>query len=293
MKLRNMFIKVFAVLLTAILFASCVTREDDDIDVITFNIRLDTPYDSINAWPNRAPLVAGFINDQVPDLLGMQEVLWHQYRYLDSALIGYGSVAAGRDDGMQQGEACPVFYRLGRFSPVASGTFWLSSTPDVPGSVGWGAALTRIATWVRLYDKTVKDTLLYMNTHFDHISDSARLMSSGVLLGKLKELAGENDFVITGDFNALPGSLAIGRMKEGNFAVDAYEISETAPAGESHTFNGWRDGQGEGRIDYIFVRSGMKVLSHETFRIIEDGVFISDHWPVKARVTYSTMAQPQ
>ncbi|MCK7540963.1 MAG: hypothetical protein MZV63_63770 [Marinilabiliales bacterium] len=67
---------------------------------------------------------------------------------------------------------------------LASGTFWLSATPDVPGSVGWGAALTRIATWVRLYDKTVKDTLLYMNTHFDHISDSARVMSSGVLLGE-------------------------------------------------------------------------------------------------------------
>jgi endonuclease/exonuclease/phosphatase family metal-dependent hydrolase len=279
-----MFRNVFAVLLAAILFASCVTQEDSDIDVITFNIRLDTPFDSINAWPNRAPLVAGFINDQIPDLLGMQEVLWHQYRYLDSALVGYGSVAAGRDDGMQLGEACPVFYRLGRFSPIASGTFWLSSSPDVPGSVGWGAALTRIATWVRLYDKTVKDTLLYINTHFDHISDSARVMSSGVLLEKLKELAGDNNFVITGDFNALPGSLAITRMTEEGYAVDSYTISETHPAGETYTFNGWKDTAGDNRIDYIFIRNGMKVLSHETFRIIENGVFISDHWPVKARV---------
>src|SRR5674476_965985 len=222
MKLKNMFRNIFAVLLTAILFISCAGEESIEIDVITFNIRFDNPGDSINAWPNRAPLVAGFINDQIPDLLGMQEVLWHQYRYLDSALVGYGSVAAGRDDGMQQGEACPVFYRLGRFSPVASGTFWLSATPDVPGSVGWGAALTRIATWVRLYDKTVKDTLLYLNTHFDHISDSARVMSSGVLLEKLQELAGDNNFVITGDFNALPGSLAITRMTEGGYAVDSY-----------------------------------------------------------------------
>ncbi len=273
-------------ILLSILLVSCRTEESSDIDVITFNIRLDTPRDSINAWPNRAPLVTGFINDQIPDLLGMQEVLWHQYRYLDSALIGYGSVAAGRDDGMHQGEACPVFYRLGRFSPVASGTFWLSATPEVPGSVGWGAALTRIATWVRLYDKTMKDTLLYMNTHFDHISDSARVMSSGVLLEKLRELAGDNNFVITGDFNAPPESLAIARMTEGEYAVDSYTVSETPPAGETYTFNGWKDTAGEGRIDYIFVRFGMKVLSHETFKVIEDGVFISDHWPVKARVRY-------
>jgi len=274
---------IIAILLS-ILIASCATEESGDIDVITFNIRLDTPRDSLNAWPNRAPLVARFINDQIPDLLGMQEVLWHQYLYLDSALIGYGSVAVGRDDGRQKGEACPVFYRLGRFSPVASGTFWLSATPEVPGSVGWGAALTRIATWVRLYDKTVKDTLLYLNTHFDHISDSARVMSSGVLLDKLKELAGDNDFVITGDFNAPPESLAIARMTEGGYAVDSYTVSETPPAGETYTFNGWRDTTGEGRIDYIFVRNGMKVRSHETFKIIEDGVFISDHWPVKAKV---------
>ena len=272
------------VILLSILLVSCRSEESIDIDVITFNIRLDTPRDSINAWPNRAPLVAGFINDQIPDLLGMQEVLWHQYLYLDSALTGYGSVAAGRDDGMQQGEACPVFYRLGRFSPVASGTFWLSSTPDVPGSIGWGAALTRIATWVRLYDKTLKDTLFYINTHFDHISDSARVMSSGVLLTKLKELAGDNNVVITGDFNAPPESRAITRMTEGGYAVDSYTVSETAPAGETYTFNGWKETAGDSRIDYIFIRNGMKVLSHETFRIIEDGVFISDHWPVKARI---------
>ncbi len=276
---------VIAIAVLTILFSSCVPQDDPAVDVMTFNIRLDTPRDSANAWPHRAAMAAGFVNDQIPDLLGMQEVLWHQYEYLDSALAGYGSVAAGRDDGVRGGEACPVFYRLGRFEPLASGTFWLSATPDVPGSVGWGAALTRIATWVRLYDKTLNDTLLYMNTHFDHISDSARVMSSGVLLGKIRELAGDNDFVVTGDFNAKPESLAISRMTEGGFAVDSYTITETPPQGVTYTFNGWSDEPGEGRIDYIFVRNGMKVSSHATHRVIEEGVFISDHWPVTARVS--------
>ncbi|MFZ2285843.1 MAG: endonuclease/exonuclease/phosphatase family protein [Bacteroidales bacterium] len=271
----------------SIIFFSCVPNDDPAIDVMTFNIRYDNPRDSVNAWPNRAVMVAGFVNDQIPDLLGMQEVLWHQYEYLDSALAGYGSVAAGRDDGLRGGEACPVFWRHGRFDKLASGTFWLSSTPEVPGSVGWGAALTRITTWVRLYDKTVRDTLLYLNTHFDHISDSARVMSSGVLLKRVRELAGDNDFIITGDFNARPESLAIAKMTEGGFAVDSYVISATPPAGESYTFNGWSYEPGEGRIDYIFVRNGMKVSSHKTHRMIEDGIFISDHWPVTVRVTGS------
>lgn len=272
--------------LLAILCFSCVPADDPAIKVMTFNIRLDTPHDGSNAWPHRASIVAGFISDQIPDLLGMQEVLWHQYEYLDSALAGYGSVVAGRDDGLRAGEACPVFFRLGRFDMVDKGTFWLSATPDVPGSIGWGAALTRVATWVRLYDRTVKDTLLFLNTHFDHISDSARVMSSGVLMEKVRELAGDNAFVITGDFNARPESMAIAGMKEGELAVDTYLISETAPSGESYTFNGWKDQQGEGRIDYIFVRSGMKALKHGTHRVIEEGVFISDHWPVTATVAY-------
>ena len=275
---------LIAAALATILLYSCVPQDNPAIDVMTFNIRMDTPRDSINAWPNRAPIVAGFVNDRIPDLLGMQEVLWHQYQYLDSALAGYGSVAAGRDDGLRAGEACAVFFRLGRFEKIEDGTFWLSATPDVPGSVGWGAALTRISTWVRLYDRVKKDTLLFFNTHFDHISDSARVMSSGVLLGMVRELAGDNEFVITGDFNARPESLAIARMKDGGLAVDSYLISETPPAGEPYTFNGWKDEPGEGRIDYIFVRNGMKVLSHKTDRIIEEGVFISDHWPVSARV---------
>ncbi|HPE21804.1 MAG TPA: endonuclease/exonuclease/phosphatase family protein [Bacteroidales bacterium] len=270
--------------ISAILFFSCVPADDPAIDVMSFNIRLDTQHDGPNAWPHRAGMVAGFVNDQIPDLLGMQEVLWHQYLYLDSALIGYGSVAAGRDDGLREGEACPVFYRLGRFDRLDRGSFWLSATPDVPGSVGWGAALTRVATWVRLYDKVNEDTLMFMNTHFDHVSDSARVMSSGLLLGRLKELAGNNDFIITGDFNARPGSLAIERMTEEGYAVDSFILSETPPSGESYTFNGFKEEPGEGRIDYIFVREGMKVLSHKTHRVIEEGIFISDHWPVTARV---------
>lgn len=272
--------------LIAILCFSCVPEDDPAIDVMTFNIRLDTPHDGPNAWPHRAALVAGFVNDQIPDLLGMQEVLWHQYEYLDSALAGYGSVVAGRDDGLRAGEACPVFFRLGRFDMLDKGTFWLSATPEVPGSIGWGAALTRVATWVRLYDRTVKDTLLFLNTHFDHISDSARVMSSGVLMTKVRELAGNHDFVITGDFNARPESMAIAGMLEGGLAVDTYLITETSAAGESYTFNGWKEQQGEGRIDYIFVRRGMKALSHETHRVIEEGLFISDHWPVTATVSY-------
>ena len=70
---------------------------------MTFNIRFDNPRDSRQRPRQRAAMVAGFINVRIPDLLGMQEVLWHQYEYLELALVGYGSAAAGRDDGLRGG----------------------------------------------------------------------------------------------------------------------------------------------------------------------------------------------
>lgn len=271
----------------AVLLCSCSIKKSHDVKVMTLNIRLDVPSDGKNAWPNRASIVSGFVAKREPDLIGFQEVLWHQYRYLDSTLQGYKSIATGREDGMQKGEACAVFFCSERFTALKSGTFWLSETPDVPGSVGWDAALTRIATWVKLFDKRAKDTLVFMNTHFDHMGDTARYMSAGLLLERARKLAGNNDFIITGDFNAQPSSPEIQRMKEGNFAVDAFTISQARPEGLRYTFNDWKEGAGGGRIDYIFVRSGMKAKAHYIWKVVEKGVFISDHWPVTARISYN------
>ena len=177
-----------AVLVIFSLFMSgCSHAKDkDSIKVMTLNVRYDNPDDSINAWPNRIPLFCSFISEEKPDILGMQEVLWHQYALMDSALAEYGSVGVGRDDGARKGEMNPVFFRKERFDLVRTITFWLSDTPDVPGSKGWGASLPRIVTWLELVDKTKNEHFYFFNTHFAHDSDSARIMSSRILLKEVR-----------------------------------------------------------------------------------------------------------
>jgi endonuclease/exonuclease/phosphatase family metal-dependent hydrolase len=66
---------------------------------------------------------------------------------------------------------------------------------------------------------------------------------------------------------------------------DSYFISEKRPSGPSYTYNRFSDRTGKKRIDYIFVRNGMKVFEHRTFIKKEKGVFISDHWPVEAVIS--------
>ena len=273
-----------------ILLPNCKRKQDPDtLKVMTFNIRYDNPRDSINAWPNRAAFLCSFLKEEMPDLIGMQEVLNHQYEYIDSALTDYSSVGVGRSDGVKQGEMNPVFFRKDRFDLIRSKTFWLSDSPSVAGSQAWGAGLPRIVTWIELSEKTTSKHFFFFNTHFAHDSDSARIMSSSLLLNKVDSITAGFPFVITGDFNmrisAKGYEILTGPFESLPILADTYAVSEKRPTGPAYTFNGFSDSISSGRIDYIFVRNGMKVLDHRTFIRKDHGIYISDHWPVMASVS--------
>ncbi len=80
-------------------------------------------------------------------------------------------------DGHEGGEYAAIYYRRDRFRVVRSGRFWLSQSPLEIGSIGWDAALPRIATWAAFEDTTVK-----INTHFDHRGEEARLQSTRLIV---------------------------------------------------------------------------------------------------------------
>ncbi len=277
----------FLIILMAILL-SYNQEKGNKLKVLTLNIRYDNAADTPNDWPSRKDFVLSFIEGEEPDIFGLQEALWHQYYFLDSALTGYKSISAGRDDGRRKGEMTPVFYSKDRFRVINTGTFWLSETPEVPGSKGWGAVLPRIVTWVELHDNSSEGSFFFFNTHYSHMSDSARLMSSKIILKEVKKIAGESPFILTGDFNMFPGSKAYATLTEGGqegaIIIDSYLISEIEPEGLTYTFNGFRAKEGEGRIDYIFVSNDTRVLNHETKGPRRGGLFLSDHWPVMAVV---------
>jgi endonuclease/exonuclease/phosphatase family metal-dependent hydrolase len=279
----NKYLLAFSAAVCLALLFACSERKE--LKVITFNVRYDNPGDSPNAWPARAGFAAEFLLSQKPDLLGMQEVLAHQYEFLKENLAGYNSIGVGRTDGMSEGEMSPVFYRSDRFEAIENGTFWLSETPDIPGSKGPGAVLPRIVTWVELKEIASDRKLYFFNTHFCHVSDSARMMGAVILAGAVKRIAGDHFFIVTGDFNLRPDSRAYetltGEGAPWHILYDAWLMSETTPAGADYTFNGFSDKPGNGRIDYIFVPAATRVLTHETIVAKRDSLFISDHWPVK------------
>ena len=252
--------------------------------VMTYNIRYNNPNDGEHAWPHRRDRVASTIRFNQVDLLGVQEALKDQVLQLDSLLTDFDWVGVGRDDGQEQGEFSPIFYRRNRYELVDQGTFWLSETPDVPGSKDWDAAITRIATWARFKDLQADTDVLLVNTHFDHRGEIARERSAALIVQKAQEIAGPLPIVITGDFNFTESAPGYANLTEAFH--DAYYATQQPHHGPSGTFSGFEHGgiPLEGRIDFIFTDKRLTVYQHAILSDTWNGAYASDHLAVVATV---------
>jgi endonuclease/exonuclease/phosphatase family metal-dependent hydrolase len=254
---------------------------------MTYNIRLDTAQDGINQWMLRKDSVASLIRYHAADLFGVQEALPNQMADLKTALPDFNWYGAGRDDGKDKGEFSAVFYRSNRFELLDKNTFWLSETPETPGSKGWDADVTRVCSWVKLHDLRTRQTLFYFNTHFDHIGVIARRESARLIVARIQNLTKLNaPAILTGDFNAGPDSDAYRAIITNSTLEDAKHLTETPHYGPNSTWSTFFIGQDLGdRIDYIFVTSQyLRTLKHATLTDSDNKHYPSDHLPVLAEL---------
>jgi glycerophosphoryl diester phosphodiesterase/endonuclease/exonuclease/phosphatase family metal-dependent hydrolase len=261
-----------------------------DVRVMSFNIRYGTAADGENAWPRRKEFLFETIAAFDPDLLGTQETLAGQRDDLAGRLSGYETLAAGRDDGQERGEMMALFYRKSRFEKLAGGHFWLSETPDVPGSKSWDSSLPRMVTWVKLRDRMAPGAkpIAYFNTHFDHRGPKARLESARLLRRKVDELAQDCRVIVTGDFNSPEGGepyqALFGRGgSDSRPLVDSFRAAHPSKEDAEGTFSGFRAGAIRGaRIDWIGCSPDLDVRDAAIDRTARDGRTPSDHFPVTA-----------
>lgn len=258
-----------------------------EVRVMSFNIRYPNQRDGDDYWPHRKQLVVDTINDFGPDVLGVQEALLEQAEYLDDALAGYTRIGVGRDDGKNQGEMTAVYFREARFSLIDHGHFWLSDTPEDVASVGWDAALARMATWLALEDKASGRRVVLLNTHFDHRGSRAREQSAKLIRRRLARLSRAFDAsaILIGDFNAdAPDSAPFAAlMAEGEpKLVDTYTATHAGSTEPDGTFNGFRGETSGPRIDWIVVTDEIQIIDAAIDRSNDNGRYPSDHYPVTA-----------
>ena len=255
-------------------------QESEGLKVMSYNIRLGSAQDGTNSWALRYTATGKMLEDQRPDVFGVQEALEYQVRYIEE-MCGYESVGVGRENGKKEGEHMSIFWNKKAVSMLKWGTFWLSETPEKP-SKGWDAECFRTATWALMKDKKTGKKFYFVNTHLDHKGTEAQKNGLKLIVDRIAEINPDGlPMVLTGDFNIEPKNPALkdhdARMQS------ARNIAEKTD--DHATYNGW--GKSSTMIDYIYVSGFSSCSEYQTVtKRYEDRKFISDHYPIFARLIF-------
>lgn len=231
--------------------------------IATYNLRNDNQGDSIagNGWQQRCPIIANLIQYHDFDIFGTQECFYHQLENLVDKLPGYAYIGVGRDDGKKEGEHSAVFYKTDKFKLLENGDFWLSQDTKKP-NLGWDAACVRICSWGRFEVKETGFKFLFFNLHMDHVGVTARRESAKLILSKIKEMAGDSQVILTGDFNVDQKNESYTLLNTSGILKDSYEMSPIRYE-LNGTFNNFRINlKTDERIDHIFLTNGFRVSRH-------------------------------
>ena len=271
---------IIALFAALVMGCSNTPKAYPDLKFMSFNIRLGSQWaeneDGPNAWSQRKEAVVAMILKESPDAIGMQEVLPHQFLYLDSALAGmYKGIGVGRDNGLPatdtscDGEIMCIFYRTDRLELLDQHTYWLSETPDSV-SFGWDAACRRTVTMGLFHDLVTDSNFAYLNTHLDHVGPAAR-RNSILELCTLSETYPGGAATVDDSFHLAAVADGVG------------DIADTTD--NAITYNAFGKAEGK-QIDHFFVRGWSKVPLFRTLDGDYGVPYISDHYPIITTLRY-------
>jgi len=279
--------------------------------IMTFNIRGGNNFeDGINTWSYRAALNVKIILRTATDIIGFQECQAENLEFYRSSLIDYSFYLGHIIDRCNYN---PIFWKTSHFDFVDGGQFWLSPVPGaVTPSIAWNSSSPRSTTWVRLRTKNQKLTLLFVNTHWDHISEEARWESACLISKKVFELTQDGQLlaVVVGDFNCSrwrPQNDLGSKEQSTNEPycylikqgfIDCFLAAGNIDSLSSNTFHGfmgedympWRHHM-LWRADWILLQPSHEPVRVQSCSIVRDGeppLYPSDYYPVVADLVLST-----
>ena len=249
------------------------------LKLVTYNLRFGIEEDP-QPWSRRRGPMIELLRGLAPGVLGTQEGLDHQ---LADVLAGlgehYAMVAEHRGDGERE-ESSAILYDTGLLELTEVRHRWLSPTPEVPGSRGWGAYFPRMYSVARFRRIADGGALVVIATHLDHEVEQARLESARILAAEVTALGSEVPLVLMGDFNVDVGSAPYRVLLEAGLR-DAVEVaSRRGPVTGTFNAYGPPDPEGE-RIDWVLVNDLVQVGSARVVDAAPGGPYPSDHLPVE------------
>ena len=243
------------------------------IKVMTFNLRIRTKSDGENIFDNRAPRILDVIRAEAPDVIGFQEASDFMIEELQRNLSDYYFLGHGREADYH-GEAPTIAYRWDRFMLHAFQEEMLSLTPLESGSRIEGVGQSncpRSFACAELICKENSQRFALYNIHTDHKSANAVFAECVMLMQNVGRRG--LPFILTGDFNATPDSMAIRMI---NATGESLGTVDTTAAIES-TFHGYGKNTEPFKIDYIFTNLKSDLSTTYIVQNPTSG-FYSDHF---------------
>lgn len=263
--------------------------------VLTCNIRVALPEDDAKGlgWNTRRETCVQVIKNQQPAIIGFQEVLKEQAAYLHQqmpkyALFGFDGPEMDANPVGYHGIAKnPIMYLKSRYELLTAGTYWLSETPLVAGSMSWNTARARHVNWVRLKEIKTGKEFRVVNLHLDHKSPEAKVQQAKLMAVESSQYQPAFPQILTGDFNSGMTSNVFDPVLAAGFA-DSYATihGNTEPGVTAHGFEPVDSPnlKGKKKIDFIFCKGNCKPLAAGIIKDKPNGIFPSDHFFVSAEI---------
>lgn len=265
-----------ALLVLAMALPAAAANPPSPLKVMSFNVRTPADTEPGKRWEDRREALVTTIQQAHPVVMGTQELVKQQADFLARHLPDYRWFGKGRrgDDG---DEHMGVFYDSKAVALEQSGDFWLSDTPEVPGSISWGNLFPRMVTW-GLFRRLDDGRRFYLfNTHLPYRDEDEpqRVRGAQAIVAHIKTLPADVPVVVTGDFNSEPGGPTYATLTA---ALQDTRTQVAKPRGPKHTFHGFT-GKATTELDWVLVR-GFNARDFATLDARVDGILPSDHFPL-------------
>ncbi|MBW2107660.1 MAG: endonuclease/exonuclease/phosphatase family protein [Deltaproteobacteria bacterium] len=248
------------------------------VSVLSLNLRFGLADDGPNGWGHRKRGVARLFKEHATDFIATQEANDFQAEFLADQLRADYRYIGRRDPAPSFWQNNILFYRKSIACRKDIHLF-LSDTPKVP-SRSYGSRFPRQAT-LGLFELH-RHPLICIDTHFD-FDTPAHMGAVEVLREHLSAFSKQIPVILMGDFNATPQSPCyrrlVGENSDGHAGLGFKETFTPPYPGTFHRFTGRPVA---GYIDWILYRGPLRL---KTCRVLDgavDGVYVSDHYPVKA-----------
>jgi len=260
---------------------------DKLISVLTLNIRFGLAGDGANSWQYRKKTFPSLLNKYCNDFVGFQEANDFQIDFLKKILTEYNCVGQ-RDPAPPFWQNNIIFYKK-PWQCTYCEHFFLSPTPVVPSR-------SRKSRWPRQCTlgvfKNNDCRLICINTHFD-FNSAVQVESARLIMDRLTLLPADLPVILFGDFNSTPSSSChaffTGACQTGKPGRPFFKnvFKKPFPA-THHGFTG--DMKGD-HIDWILYSGRLALKSCVVIQCPVDGLYPSDHFPVRALLGWTNQDQ--